>query len=161
MIFALQKFIYHVSAAIFCSILILLGISVFCRYILNNSITWSEELIRFGFIWMFFLSMGEATRTGSHLALDLIPSLLHGKIKKVFYCLIEAANIIFFLILIFYSYRVAMANMSQASPALLIPYGYIYMAIPAGGVLMTIFSLSRIKRIITGEEQLEQSDQTK
>ena len=66
-----------------------------------------------------------------------------------------------FLILIFYSYRVAMANMSQASPALLIPYGYIYMAIPAGGVLMTIFSLSRIKRIITGEEQLEQSDQTK
>lgn len=160
MILALRKFIYHVSAAIFCTILVLLGISVFYRYGLNNSITWSEELIRFGFIWMFFLSMGEASRTGSHLALDLIPSFFHGTAKKIFYCLIETANIIFFLILIYYSYKVAMANMAQASPALLIPYGYVYMAIPAGGVLMSIFSLTRIKRIITGEDNLESKSQS-
>ena len=30
----------------------LMGIQVFCRYILNNSLSWSEELTRFLFIYV-------------------------------------------------------------------------------------------------------------
>ncbi len=147
----LRKSIYHISAALFCVILILLGVSVFSRYALNNSITWSEELIRFGFIWMFFLSMGEVSRTGSHLALDLLPSLLRGKARKALGVLIETLNIVFLAIMIRYGWNVALANMAQASPALLIPYGAVYMAIPTGGVIMALFSLQRIRNILSGQ----------
>ena len=148
----LRACIYHISAGLFCGILTLLGVSVFCRYVLNDSVIWSEEIIRFAFIWMFFLSMGEVSRTGSHLALDLIPNLLKGNAKKILCVLIEVANIIFFCILIYYSWKVAQANMAQKSPALLIPYGMIYMAIPTGGALMTIFSLQRICNLVTGRD---------
>jgi TRAP-type C4-dicarboxylate transport system permease small subunit len=156
----LRACIYHISAALFCGILALLGVSVFCRYVLNDSIVWSEEVIRFAFIWMFFLSMGEVSRTGSHLALDLVPDLLKGKAKKTLGVVIEIANIIFFCILIYYSWKVAQANMAQKSPALLIPYGVIYMAIPTGGALMTFFSLQRIVGLISGKNGVASATET-
>ena len=37
---------------------LVLGIQIFCRFVLNNSLPWSEELARFMFIWSTFLSIG-------------------------------------------------------------------------------------------------------
>ena len=34
---------------------LLITIQVICRYLLNSPLGWSEELARFGFIWMTFL----------------------------------------------------------------------------------------------------------
>lgn len=145
---ALRKILYHISAGLFCAILILVGYGVVSRYILNDSSVWVEEVIRYGFIWMFFLSMGEVTRTGSHLALDILPGYLHGKTRRALDVFIEAANIVFLAILVWYSWRVALINMNQNSPALIIPYGYIYMAIPVGGAIMILFGLQRIVRLV-------------
>lgn len=147
----LRKCIYHTTAGLFCGILVLLGFAVFSRYVLNDSITWAEEVIRFAFIWMFFLAMGEVSRTGTHLALDLVPSLIHGAPKKILSVFIELANIAFLSVLAYYTWRVAMINMTQKSPALLIPYGYIYMAIPVGSVIMSLFGLQRIHFLLSGK----------
>lgn len=145
---ALRKFIYHTTAGLFCAILMLIGYAVVSRYILNDSSTWVEEMIRFGFIWMFFLGMGEVTRTGSHLALDMLPGFLTGKTRKALDILIEVANIAFFSIMVWYSWRVALINMKQKTPALLIPYGWIYMAIPVGGAIMILFAAQRIVGLV-------------
>lgn len=144
----LRKSIYHVTAALFLAILVLVGYAVFSRYILNDSSVWVEEVIRFSFIWMFFLGMGEVTRTGTHLALDIVPGLLKGRARKALDVFVEIANIAFLAILVHYSWLVANANMAQKSPALLIPYGYVYMAIPVGSVIMILFGLQRIAGIV-------------
>ena len=152
---ALRKCIYHTTAGLFCGILMLLGFAVFSRYVLNDSITWAEEVIRFAFIWMFFLAMGEVSRTGTHLALDLVPSLIHGAPKKILNVFIELANIVFLAILAYYTWRVAKVNMMQKSPALLIPYGCIYMAIPVGSVIMSLFGLQRIYFLLSGNSAVQ------
>ena len=36
---------------------IVMGIQVFCRYVLSMSLSWSEELTRYLFIWSGFLSV--------------------------------------------------------------------------------------------------------
>ena len=43
---------------------LVLGIQIFCRFVLNNSLTWSEELARFMFIWSTFLSIGFCLKEG-------------------------------------------------------------------------------------------------
>lgn len=144
----LRKFIYHATAAIFCLILLLLGAAVFSRYALNNSIIWAEEVIRFAFIWMFFLAMGEVSRTGTHLALDLVPGMLKGRPRKILDVFIELANMAFLAVLIWYTWKVVKINMAQRSPALLIPYGYIYLAIPVGSAIMMLFNIQRIAGIL-------------
>ena len=35
---------------------ILMGLQVFMRYVIARSLSWPEEIIRFGFIWFAFLS---------------------------------------------------------------------------------------------------------
>jgi len=147
---AIRKAIYHVSAALFCFILLVLGTAVVARYVFNDSIIWAEELMRFAFIWMFFLSMAEVSRNGAHLALDLVPSLLKGRVRRGVDIVIELANIAFLAVLLYYSVRVSFYNMGQKSPALLLPYGYIYFAIPVGCVLMILFSCQRIYWHVTG-----------
>lgn len=145
----LRRIIFHASAGLFAVILCILGTAVIARYVFNDSIIWAEEVMSFLFIWMFFLSMGEVSRNGAHLALDLFPSMLKGRVKRGVEIFIELVNIAFLAVLIYYSLRVSMYNMRQNSPALLIPYGLVYFAIPTGCVLMSLFSCQRIYWLAT------------
>jgi len=147
----LAKFLTHIGSFIFAVILLLASVSVFFRYILNDSIVWAEEVMRYAFIWMFFLCTPEATRTGMHICLDVLPSNLHGKARDYLYVLIEIINDLFLVIVVYFGIKISLINMAQASPALEIPYGCIYFALPTGSVLMLIFSIHRIHSIITGK----------
>ena len=148
----LGKFLKNIATALFFLILILTFASVFFRYILNDSIIWAEEVIRYTFIWMFFLCMPEATRTGAHIALDLFPARLKGKPKTIVNTLIEILNITFLAMIVFYGMKITMINMSQSSAALRIPYGCVYLALPVGGALMLFFSVYRMVRILRNKE---------
>ena len=151
----LQKFLIHMGSFIFAVILLLTFAGVFFRYILNDSIIWAEEVIRYAFIWMFFLCMPEATRTGAHICLDYFPTHVYGKLKVILNVFIEAVNNAFLVIVVYFGMKITILNMAQSSPALEIPYGYVYIALPIGGSLMILFSLYRIYRILlnkTAEE---------
>ena len=54
---------------------LVLGIQIFCRFVLNNSLTWSEELARFMFIWSTFLSIGFCLKEGISLKIDTLISV--------------------------------------------------------------------------------------
>ena len=144
----LGKFLRNIATTLFCIILILTFASVFFRYVLNDSIVWAEEVIRYTFIWMFFLCMPEATRTGAHIALDLFPSRLKGSSKTFVNILIEVFNIIFLAIVVYYGMKITIVNMAQSSAALRIPYGCVYFALPVGGSLMLFFTVYRIYIIL-------------
>jgi len=47
-------------------------VQVFCRYVLNDSLPWSEELARYLMVWMTFLTLPVVSRTKQHAALDII-----------------------------------------------------------------------------------------
>lgn len=140
----LRTAIKYISVIAFMLVLALTFIAVCCRYILNNSIIWAEEVIRYASIWIFFLTMCESTRVGGHLALDIVPGLVHRRAKSALKILIELISLIFDVVLIRYGAELAIINMSQSSPALHIPYGCIYAAIPVGAILMGIFGIRRI-----------------
>jgi TRAP-type C4-dicarboxylate transport system permease small subunit len=148
---SIEKSLTHIGAFLFMIILFLAFIGVFFRYVLNDSIIWAEEIIRYSFIWMFFLCLPEVTRTGAHISLDYIPSHVHGITKKVIDIAIEIINDIFLLIIIIYGVKITIINMAQGSPALQIPYAYIYFAIPVGGTLMLLSSIQRVYKIIKNE----------
>ena len=41
---------------------LIMGIQVFCRYVLGQSLSWSEELTRYLFIWSGFLSVSYCSK---------------------------------------------------------------------------------------------------
>lgn len=149
----LSSFLVDISAAMLLACVVLAFVGVIFRKVLNNSIVWSEEVIRYMFIWLFFLAMPEITRTGSHLALDLLPTRLKGNTQRVVYIVIELFCIVLDAFIVYNGIKLSSINMGQFSPSLRIPYGYIYYAIPTGAALMLIFSVRRIVLLIKGKEE--------
>jgi C4-dicarboxylate transporter, DctQ subunit len=45
---------------------------VIARYVFNNSLYWSEEVILYSFITMSFLTMGMGVRYASHISVEAV-----------------------------------------------------------------------------------------
>lgn len=102
---------------------LVLGIQIFCRFVLNNSLTWSEELARFMFIWSTFLSIGFCLKEGISLKIDTLISLFPKKVQAVILLLGDVVMTVFFLYLLPSAWEFAYAQWKTARPAP--PAGYL------------------------------------
>lgn len=51
---------------------VLLAVSVFYRYVLNNSVTWSDEVALIFFVWATFLGIASGYRHGKHINITFL-----------------------------------------------------------------------------------------
>jgi TRAP-type C4-dicarboxylate transport system permease small subunit len=68
---ALDLGIEAVSSALFVATIVIALIQVFFRYVLNNSLSWPDELSRFALTWMIFLGTAMVTRRARQISIDL------------------------------------------------------------------------------------------
>lgn len=114
---------------------------VVCRYLLNDSLTWSEEMCRYLFVWMVFLGAGIGILHRRHVMIDIVPNLIPQKGKKYYNAAIDILIIVFTCYLIWHGYDFMLRGMRQNSPAMQIPMGYVFSGVVVGGVVMFINSL--------------------
>lgn len=55
-------------------LVVIVFFQVFFRYALNNPLAWSEELARFTFVWLVFISSAVVVRDDSHMSMDFVVS---------------------------------------------------------------------------------------
>ena len=55
----INKCVSYIGMVIFIVLIVACVAQVFFRFILNNSLSWSEELARYCFIWMHMLGASE------------------------------------------------------------------------------------------------------
>src|SRR6266850_1894956 len=79
------------AAAIFGLIVCIALIQVFCRYVINYSLSWSEEAQIFGHIWIVFLGIPIAYRRGAHLYIETFCDKLPPGPRSVFNLLLAIA----------------------------------------------------------------------
>ena len=73
---AIDLVVETVAAALLLSTVVIALIQVFCRYVLNNSLSWPEEMAKFAFVWFVFLGAAMVTRRSRHIVIDLVPRSL-------------------------------------------------------------------------------------
>jgi len=104
----MKKFLNHIAniieiyTPVICFIVMYLTflLAIFYRYILNNPIAWSLELVRISFLWAALLSISFTFKTDSHVKFDLIYNLLDER-KKIYLRLVgNIIMLIAFILLI-------------------------------------------------------------
>lgn len=129
------------------TILIVLG--VFCRYVLNSSLPWSDELARYCFVWSVFVGMGLAVKKDSNMKIDIL-ELAVPKIKPVLLVIQNTIYLAFLLYMVKPCYSVLMKFVTnpQPSPALAIPMQFVYASFFVGVLLATLRMVQKYYRLI-------------
>lgn len=114
---------------------------VFCRYVLNDSLTWSEELLKILLVWFCLLSTTIIAVQREHVSIvvfkEMMPKKVNLSLTFISQVLMLAASIIVLIIGIDF---VLVAG-SRMTPALRIPYRYTYSAIPVAFAILTLYEL--------------------
>jgi len=127
-------------------------IGVFFRYVLNNSLSWTEELARYLMVWFGLLGMGLALKENEHVSvgffLDRMPQKAVHIIKIINICLV----MFFALVLFKYSLNHLSVVKLQISPSIGIPMYLPYSAITIGSFLMVLECVRHLYLQVTRQE---------
>jgi TRAP-type C4-dicarboxylate transport system permease small subunit len=118
---------------------VLIFSQVLARYLFHHSLSWTEELGRYIFVWMTFLGLAGAYPKGSHVALDLLLRALHGKMKRGLILVNGILMTILAIVIIYSGCNLISIGIGQQSSALLLPMNLVYLVIPVSGVLLLYF----------------------
>lgn len=140
------------------AVTVLIGVGVFCRYALKNSLQWSDELARYCFIYAVFVGMGLAIKENGNMKIDIL-ELSVPKLKPAL-CVIQ--DVIYFIFLLYVirpgiSILQKFATNPQSSPAMKIPMQFVYASFLIG-VILAIFRLIE-KYCIKGKNYLREKKQ--
>lgn len=114
----------------------------FSRYVLNDSIAWTEEIARYLLMAVAFMGAALAARKGTHIALEIVPNLLPAGLRRWAFLLLNICTVVFFAICAWLCWSIAEAMMYQPMVVIDFPLGWVYWAVFAG-MLMTMFRLAQ------------------
>ena len=62
--------------AIFWGLAFIVFLQFFTRYVLNDSLSWTEEIARYGLMWIVFIGGAMVTRRNTHIAVELLSNVM-------------------------------------------------------------------------------------
>ncbi len=131
-------------AAVFAAMVVVGLLQVYYRFVLNSSLSWSEEAQVFGHIWIVFLGIPIAYRRGAHLYIETYRDKFAPAVRAGFDLLVELLWLAFALSLVILGYQVARVAALQESPGLEIPMSYPYSAMVVGGAYLGLVAAQRV-----------------
>ncbi len=117
---------------------IVMSIQVIARYVFSYSLTWSEEITRYMFIWSGFLSISFCYKKGIVIKIEQVLSLLPNPVRKIISIFEKLVALVFFIYMVPFGYKFLLASIDsgQLSPAMRLPMHLIQSA-PIVGFILT------------------------
>lgn len=122
-------------------------LQVIMRKIFNNSLTWSEELTRYIFIWQIWLGVSIAQRNKQHIKVELLSSIV--KNEKVVAIVDIFATIVMIAFNIFLVINGAalveqMITRGNLSGAMRMPMWIVYLAVPVSAFILCLRLIAQV-----------------
>lgn len=135
---------------------ILIFVQVIMRTIFRNSLSWSEELARYLFIWQIWLGTSIALRENEHIRVTLIFSLIKNSfIQKVIHILADALWFLFSVFMVYSGNTLVQSMIARdaTSSGLRIPLAFVYVVLPIASVLVCLRMLPILYRDLRGTKK--------
>ena len=138
----------------------IMGVQIVSRYVFQNSLTWSEELVRYMFVWSAFLGVPFCIKHGLSIKVDQFRNLFPIPLQKVLMYIDKIILFLLFLVLFIYSFTVVKATYlsGQTSPAMQLPMWTVQISVTVSSLLSMIRSIQNLSHLVRGKIKLEQKD---
>jgi TRAP-type C4-dicarboxylate transport system permease small subunit len=119
-----------IGVALLLAIMTAMALGVFFRYVLNDSLSWTEEFARYGLIYITFVGTSTAIRRRTHVRVDVIDLVLAEAARRTLRWIVDLACLGFLAYLAWRTWQIMGFLGSSRSPAMQIPINWVY-----GGIL--------------------------
>jgi TRAP-type C4-dicarboxylate transport system permease small subunit len=126
-------------------VMVITGLAqVFNRYLLNQSLSWGEELQKFSHIWLIFLTIPLAYKNREHLGMNLFYRKMSRRSKFMFDLVIHLLWLSFGAILILITSDLVHIGALQKSPGLGIKMSWVYSGILIGNAYLVLTAIKNL-----------------
>jgi len=138
--------------ALFAVILVAMFAQVVFRYVLGSSLSWSEEVSRYMFVWLCYLGAYVAILRNAHIGVDYVT----GHLPRA---AVRALNVVLALIIIgtlaFAAHHGSLLTLDNMAASWwtvpFLPMSLPYAAVPVGACLMIVALIRVIVGLISGQ----------
>jgi TRAP-type C4-dicarboxylate transport system permease small subunit len=139
-----EHFEEAIVVALMAMMTVLIGVQIFMRYVMGASLSWSEELARYFFIWATYIGIAYAVRKHAHIRVTMVTDLLPAGGQAYVRAL---THVIFGAFALFVMYQgwfmvEKTFRFGQKSASLGLPMGILYLA-PFTGFLLVVLRLAQ------------------
>ena len=127
---------------------LLVFLQVVMRTVFKNSLSWSEELARYLFIWQTWLGVSIAFKEDEHIKVTLIYSIIKNKRgQAIIDFLADSIWFLFSFFLIFNGAKLVSSVVSRnvTSSGLGLPMAFVYVVFPISSALVCIRLIPKLK----------------
>ena len=131
-------------------------LNIVLRLLFKNTLPWLQEITRYLFVWMVFISIGAVVREKGHIRITFIQTKFKGKALHILEIIVYVISIIFGCIIAYYSVPlVASLGDMRASSMQWYKMSYLYAVLPVG---MLSFVLRNIQMIILEIREMKREE---
>ena len=124
---------------IFWSLAFIVFLQFFTRYVLNDSLSWTEEIARYGLMWVVFIGGAMVTRRNTHIAVELLSNVMKpGPLRAALLAFVDFIKLAFLGLLAFVSLTITERMHLQRMTVFDLPMSYVYGGVAFGCFLMFI-----------------------
>jgi TRAP-type transport system small permease protein len=135
---------------------ILISVQVFCRYVLNFSISWVEEVSLLLMVWFSFIAMAIGVKNKLHISIELFVMWLPKSIQTAIIARIaDVCIIVIGFVLVYHGILLVQNGMMSTLPATGLPAAAGYVFVPITGVLIMYDALMDLLGLEKEEDLLE------
>ena len=114
------------------AILVVMSIQVFLRYVLNESLIWSDELSRYLLVAMAFIGTATGMRKNNHIRIDVIDYVLPPVARRALWLLIDITVFAYLAYVFWLSLDMLQIFHRRPSTAMGVPMSIPYAAVTVG-----------------------------
>lgn len=144
------------TLAVFWGMALCVFLQFFTRYVLNNSLAWTEEMAANCLVVIVFLGSVMCVRTARHIVVDLIYNFLPRKVGRALEIFVDVIAIAFFAYMSWLMWRYVGVVGSERMVTVDLPRGIVFYTVLVAFVLMLLRSVQNFVKDLTGDKTVRE-----
>ena len=108
----------------------------FTRYVLNDSLAWTEEIARYALMWLTFIGAAAVARKNVHISVEVLLHYLPTVPARVLLAIVDTIKLLFMGLLAYFSLMIVERMQWQRMVIIDLPMSIVYGGVALGCFLM-------------------------